>query len=116
MKKGELLPRFDKIEEFTLEQTKNILGGEACMWTEMADSIILESRFWPKAAAIAEKLWSPQELTKNNEDMYRRLMVMSKELEVSGLRLRVNQKIILKSMVEEKDFQSLNFLVDYLYE
>jgi len=116
MKNGELLPRFDKIEPLTPEQTKNILGGEACMWSEMVDSVTLESRIWPKATAIAEKLWSPQELTKNSEDMYRRLMVMNKELEVTGLQHRINQKIILKSMVEEKDFQSLNFLVNYLYE
>lgn len=110
------LPKFDKIKPLSPQEASNILGGEACMWTEMVDSVTLESRIWPNAAVIAEKLWSPQELTKNGEDMYRRLMVMNKELEVNGLHHKMNQEIILKRMVEEKDLQSLSFLVDYIHE
>ena len=69
------------------------------MWTEMVDSITLESRVWPKAAVIAEKLWSPQELTKDNRDMYRRLLAIDRYLELNGLRHKKNQQLILSSMV-----------------
>ena len=113
---GDPLPKFDKIEPLTEEQSLHILGGEACMWTEMVDSVTLESRIWPKAAVIAEKLWSPQELTKDDEDMYRRLMLMSDELELIGLQHKSNQASILKGMAGKEYLTALNFLVDYLQE
>lgn len=116
MPNADPLPRFDKIQPLTPQEMTNILGGEACMWTEMVDSITLESRIWPKASAIAEKLWSPAALTKDSEDMYRRLMIMNGELELIGLRHRLNQEIILKSIVQNEYLQPLNFLVDYLHE
>ncbi|CAH2075984.1 unnamed protein product, partial [Iphiclides podalirius] len=35
-----------------------ILGGEAALWTEQADSTTLDGRLWPRAAAMAERLWA----------------------------------------------------------
>ena len=110
------LPKFDKIEPLTDLERKNILGGEACMWTEMVDSITLESRIWPKAASIAEKLWSPQVLSNDTDDMYRRIILMDSQLKNLGVHHKKQQEIILKNIVSDQDFSALNFLVDFLHE
>ena len=69
-------------------QQARVLGGEAAMWSEFADSVILESRIWPRAAAVAERLWSAPAATQDVTDMYRRLGVVSEQLETLGLRHR----------------------------
>jgi hexosaminidase len=39
-----------------------ILGGESCMWAETVDPSVLENTVWPRAAAVAEVLWTLQEV------------------------------------------------------
>ena len=71
----------------TPAQQQLILGGEATMWSEFADSVVVDSRIWPRAAAVAERLWSAREVT-NVPDMYRRLGAVSQQLESLGLQHR----------------------------
>jgi hexosaminidase len=68
----------------TPEEQARILGGEACMWSEHVSPRSIDSRIWPRTAAIAERLWSPQSVN-NVDDMYRRLWVESLRLEAVGL-------------------------------
>lgn len=42
----------------TEEEAKLVIGGEVALWSEQADPTVLDSRVWPRAAAMAESLWS----------------------------------------------------------
>jgi len=68
----------------TAGQAALVLGGEACMWAEHVSAETVESRIWPRLAAIAERFWSPAEV-RDVPDMYRRLAIVSLQLERLGL-------------------------------
>ncbi len=110
------LPKFEKIAPLTQEEEKNILGGEACMWSEMVSNQTIDSRIWPRAAVIAEKLWSQKVLTGNADDMYRRLMLLDKELETMGVQHTSNGKKLVAEIASEAFKEPAQNLVDVLQE
>jgi hexosaminidase len=73
--------------DLTPRQAERILGGEACMWTEYTSAETVDSRVWPRLAAIAERFWSPRNIT-NVDSMYTRLESVSRWLEWSGIEHR----------------------------
>ncbi|HEY4786801.1 MAG TPA: family 20 glycosylhydrolase, partial [Bacteroidales bacterium] len=68
----------------TEDQKKLVLGGEATMWSEMVTEETIDSRIWPRTIAIAERLWSPANIT-DVASMYKRLDRVSIQLEELGL-------------------------------
>lgn len=95
------------------EQRKMILGGEATMWSELATEETIDSRIWPRTAAIAERLWSPGQV-KDVEDMYRRLAKMNITLEEVGLTHLKNQDMLLRRLTNSQQISALKHLVDVL--
>ena len=116
MPEGTPLPEFAKIEPLTPEQEKNILGGEACMWTEMVNEHTIDSRIWPRLAAIAEKLWTPKDMTVDVKDMYRRLMAMDLYILTRGIEHRSSGEKILQEMVSQEYLPALRTLTSVLKE
>ncbi|WP_210518738.1 beta-N-acetylhexosaminidase [Hymenobacter terricola] len=98
----------------TPAEQKLVLGGEAAMWTEFADSAMVDSRIWPRAAAVAERLWSPQATSQNVADMYRRLAAVSTELATLGLRHQRTPELLLKQMAGPNNVAPLRTLAEVI--
>lgn len=81
----------------TPEQQKLVLGGEATMWSEWVSPETIDSRIWPRMAAIAERLWSPRQV-KDVSDMYRRLANIAVQLEEVGLLHERNQSTMIRRL------------------
>ncbi len=95
----------------TPEQASRILGGEACMWTEYVNFETVDSRVWPRAAAIAERLWSPADIT-NPDSMYTRLQAVSAVLDRIGLHHRSNEDPMLNVIAADRPAEPLRALAD----
>lgn len=73
----------DDLWLYTEEQLSNVLGGEACMWTEYVSKDSVDSRIWPRVLAIAERFWSPSSIN-NQYFLYERLFRMNHLLDKIG--------------------------------
>jgi len=92
--------------QLTEEEQSRILGGEATMWSELVTPLTIDSRIWPRTAAIAERFWSPQNIN-NVDDMKKRLKNVSFQLEELGLTHIKNRDVILRGMTNNQDITSL---------
>jgi hexosaminidase len=98
------------------EEQKRVLGGEATMWSEYVNSENIDSRIWPRTAAIAERFWSAQSVTDVNA-MYSRLEVVSENLEWTGLTHKSYYRKMLQRIAggaSTEEFAALETLVDVL--
>jgi hexosaminidase len=93
------------------EEGARVLGGEACMWGEHIGPETIDSRIWPRAAAIAERFWSPREVT-DVADMYRRLEAVSRELEEVGVRHESHTNRMLRRLTGGEDIGPLAALLE----
>lgn len=95
----------------TDEEKKFILGGEACMWAEYVSPENVDSRIWPRAAAIAERFWSPQNTTDLNS-MYARMALTSRKLDNLGLTHNSSYNEMLRRIAGSDNISALHTLAD----
>ncbi|HZW38799.1 MAG TPA: family 20 glycosylhydrolase [Ignavibacteriaceae bacterium] len=97
----------------TDEQKKFVLGGEVTSWAELVTPENIDSRIWPRTAAVAERFWSPQTVN-DVEEMHRRLECVSFMLEDFGLLHIKNQPMMLRRLTNNNDTAPLKTLIDVI--
>lgn len=110
------LPNIVLAPRLNAEQSKNILGAEATLWTEMVTPDNIDLRTWPRLFAIAERLWSPQKLN-NVDNMYQRLFLIDRYSEnIIGLmhneQMRKGFSKILGDGTSKKNIDALVLLAE----
>jgi hexosaminidase len=93
------------------DEKQRILGGEACMWSEYVSPENIDSRILPRTAAIAERLWSPQDATDVNS-MYRRLEYVSRWLDWLGLTHNSSYEPMLRRIAGSDDISAIRIFTD----
>lgn len=61
-----------------------VLGAEAALWTEQVDDSSLDGRYWPRAAAMAERLWTNPD--KGWQEAENRMLAHRERLVQRGIR------------------------------
>jgi len=93
------------------EERARILGGEVAMWGEFVSPENVDSRIWPRAAAVAERLWSPRDV-QDLPFLYRRLDAVSSELDRLGLTHRSSYLPMLERLTGGDPVEPLKTLAD----
>lgn len=99
----------------TPEQLQNnLIGGEAALWAENVNSRVIDTRLWPRAFVVAERLWSAQDVT-DSDNMYRRLSAVDRWGTISvGLQQHQQADVQMMRLANSSDITPLRVLAEVL--
>lgn len=101
----------DPHTHLTAAEEHYVLGGEAALWTELVTPTMLDSRLWPRAGAIAERLWSPLS-TLHEDDLYARLHTLLMNLRYNGLQdMAARQHLIQQLTTTSSSYNAVETLL-----
>ncbi len=102
-----------EVRALTPAQRDKILGGEACLWSEHISPENLDLRLWPRAAVVAERLWSPQR-NRDVDSMNTRLPAALRHLKTVGIDPEFTRRQLLEHMSDAASVESLSILLETL--
>lgn len=80
---------YDFTTNLTEAQAKHIIGAAAPLWSEQVDDTVISSKMWPRAAALAELVWSgnkdPKTGKKRTTYMTQRILNFREYLVANGI-------------------------------
>jgi hexosaminidase len=95
-----------KNSNLSTDEKARILGGEATMWSELASPMTVDSRIWPRTAAIAERLWSNENIT-DLGSLRKRMKTVSFRLEELGITHIRNKALLLRNISNNQKTDAL---------
>ncbi len=104
-------PLGDQADSLSAADQQHVLGGEVCMWAEYVSAANIDTRIWPRTAAIAERFWSPASV-RDVPDMYRRLDMVDAELDRIGLTQNSEYRVLLEGLAGSGEIDALKVLAD----
>lgn len=76
------------------------------MWSELASPTTIDSRIWPRTAAIAERLWSNENVV-DLTSLRKRLKTVSFRLEELGITHIRNKAVLLRNIGNNQKTEAL---------
>ena len=79
----------------------NVIGGEVCMWGELANAHNIQQKIWIRASVLAERLWNSKiDLKTSINDIARRLNAQARRMRARGFKTSVVSVQLCEENVE----------------
>lgn len=79
------MARFAAFPDVPAGEEGRILGGEACLWSELVTDELVDTRLWSRMPAVAERLWRDVDPSRDLDGFYERLAATRSVLDRLGI-------------------------------